>query len=139
MYRGICAYRAGATRLGFGMHTVTCRARDKSGNEATCTFQVNVTLGLHAFIRADSNSDSLVDLADPIWTLNHLFLGGFPPKCMDAADANDDAVIDIADIVSSLNYLFFAGPRPPAPFYPLCGLELTPNDGVGCDRYPPCE
>jgi hypothetical protein len=77
-------------------------------------------LGLRAraFIRADANSDSLIDIGDPIWTVNHLFLGGFPPKCMDAADSNDDSDLNISDVVYTLNYLFLAGPRPPAAVLP---------------------
>jgi hypothetical protein len=129
------------TRLGFGLHTITCRARDRAGNELVCTFEVNVVLGLgaRAFIRADANSDSLIDIGDPIWTVNHLFLGGFPPKCMDAADSNDDSDLNITDVVYTLNYLFMSGPRPPSPWYPLCGLDPTDGDGVDCNRYPPCE
>jgi hypothetical protein len=129
------------TRLGFGSHVITCEARDAAGNVATCTFEVSIVLGLsaRAFIRADSNSDANVDIGDPIWTLNYLFLGGFAPKCMDAADANDDSDLNLGDPVYSLNYLFMAGPRPPAPWYPLCGLDPTDDDEVDCERYPPCE
>ena len=126
------------TRLGFGTHTITCKARDRAGNESTCTFEVTVRLGRHAFIRSDANADGTLDIGDPIWTLNHLFFGAPPPKCAKAADANDDGRMDIGDALFTLNYTFMGGPRPPEPFPPLCGLDPTP-DSLSCLRFPPCE
>lgn len=126
------------TRLELGTHVVTVRARDLAGNESTCTFQVTVIHGLHAFIRADTNLDARLDIADPIWTVNYLFSGGPKPLCFDAADANDDGTLNLSDAIYSLNYSFHGGPPPPEPFFPLCGLDPT-EDALTCERYYPCE
>jgi hypothetical protein len=126
------------TRLGLGRHTITCRARDAAGNEATCTFVVEVVLGENAFIRGDSNASGSIDIADGVWIVNDLFLGGPDPPCGDAADTNDDADYSLTDVVFILNYQFLGGRRPPEPFLPLCGLDPT-ADAIGCNRYRPCE
>ncbi len=126
------------SRLTLGEHTITCRARDAAGNESTCTFQVTIERGERAFVRGDANSDSLLDIADPIWTVLFLFVDGRPPKCMDAADANDDGEVDISDVMWTLGYSFMAGSAPPAPFYPFCGFDPT-ADELECEFFPPCE
>ncbi|TSC76111.1 MAG: hypothetical protein G01um101431_973 [Parcubacteria group bacterium Gr01-1014_31] len=88
------------------------------------------------FLRADSNVDGEVDLSDAVNTLTHLFLGGAPLACPDAADANDSGELDISDAIYTLGYLFLgSSPDPPEP-YPLYGGDPT-NDTLGCDRYPP--
>ncbi|MBN1417676.1 MAG: hypothetical protein JXP34_02810 [Planctomycetes bacterium] len=87
--------------------------------------------------RGDAGADGAIDLADPIFTLEHLFASGSAPPCPKAADANDDGAIDIADPIHILNYIFVFGPPPPSP-YPDCGADPTP-DGLRCDVYPPCE
>lgn len=66
------------------------------------------------FRRADANRDGGVDIADSIFTLTHLFLGGRKPSCMDSADANDDGRIDISDAIFTLGFLF-GGSQSPAP------------------------
>jgi hypothetical protein len=127
------------SRFELGEHTVTCKARDQAGNEATCELKVKVILGPErAFIRGDANSDSLIDIGDPVWIINFLFVGSLPPKCMDAADANDDERVDISDSMFTLQYNFMGGPHPPPPAPPLCGLDPAGNQ-IGCARYPPCE
>jgi hypothetical protein len=126
------------TRLGFGRHPVTCKARDLAGNETTCTFEVNVVLGARAFIRGDTNQDSKTDIADAIWSVNHLFLSGPRPRCLDTADANDDGRYDITDVVYELAYIFQGGPGMPGPIG-LCGLDATETDPLGCERFLPCE
>lgn len=84
-----------------------------------------------AFIRGNANGDSTVDLADPVFILNHLFLGGADPRpCLDAADANDDGGVDVTDAIFVLNFLFLGGDRPQAPF-PFPGADPT-ADGNDC-------
>jgi hypothetical protein len=133
----VCTPPSGS-RLALGTHTITCRAIDLAGNEATCTFEVEIVLGATAFIRGDANVDSSVDIADPISLVNHLFLGGPTPKCLDSADVNDDGSINLTDIIYELNYIFQGMARPPDPFKPFCGLEAE-TDALDCDRYLPCE
>jgi hypothetical protein len=126
------------TRLGLGMHVVTCRARDAAGNETTCTFTVDVILGENAFIRGDGNADGSIDIGDGVFILNALFLNATPPPCRKAADSNDSGSVGLEDAVYLFNYQFMGGRRPPDPFLPLCGLDPTP-DTLSCDRYRPCE
>ena len=84
------------------------------------------------FIRGDDNASGAVDLADPIYGLNYLFLQG-PQICLDAMDANDDGVVDTADPTYNLTYLFSSGPPMPAPF-PDCGPDPTEEPmELGCD------
>lgn len=84
------------------------------------------------FIRGDSNRDGVIDIADPILTLSHLF-GGVGPllTCEDAADGNDDGALDVADPVYILGFLFASGPVPSAPF-PDPGTDPT-TDPLTCD------
>jgi hypothetical protein len=127
------------TKLPMGTHVVTCRARDAAGNESTCTFTVRVVLGLRAFVRGDSNADSLCDIADAVWTVSYLFLGAPPPTCDDAADSNDDGRYNLADAVYVLDFNFRGSAPPPEPFLPLCGLDPTTEDPFDCLRFRPCE
>lgn len=77
------------------------------------------------FIRADSNGDGSVNVADAVRTLSYLFQGA-SVSCLVALDTNDDSGIDIADAVRTLAYLFSAGAPPPAPF-PTPGTDPTPD------------
>jgi hypothetical protein len=82
------------------------------------------------FIRADSNCDGIVDISDPINTLNVLFLGSGSICCPEASNANGDATTDLSDAVYSLSFSFQGGPPPPGP-YPDCG-------GTGCPAHDEC-
>ena len=135
--QAMCTPSSGS-RLPLGTHTITCRAVDLEANEAACSFEVEVVLGAVAFIRGDVNVDASIDIADPIALVNHLFLGGPVPKCMDSADVTDDGAINLTDVIYELNYIFMGMAPPPAPFLPLCGLE-SETDALACDRYLPCE
>lgn len=94
---------------------------------------------LHAtFIRSDTNSDTTVDISDPILTLLYLFSGGVA-GCLDAADSNDDGTVDISDAILTLAFLFSGSAAPPVPF-PACGEDPT-ADALGCASPPvggPC-
>ncbi len=89
------------------------------------------------FARGDTNSDSRLDLSDPIASLNYLFLGGAEPLCLAAADANADATLDLSDPVYFLTASFLGGPAIPQPS-PGCG-SLPTSDGLPCGSFPPCE
>ncbi|MFQ5655233.1 MAG: IPT/TIG domain-containing protein, partial [Planctomycetota bacterium] len=83
------------------------------------------------FVRGDVNRDGILNLSDPLGTLNYLFIGGTPPPpCLDALDIDDDDRINIADAVALLTYLFVGG-APPAPPFPDPGFDPTPL-GPGC-------
>ena len=90
------------------------------------------------FRRGDANSDGGVDLADGVFTLNHLFAGGVEPACADAADADDSGGLELTDAVYTFQWLFVGGAEPPAPGAFACGFDRT-VDALGCDSSPPCD
>jgi hypothetical protein len=111
------------------------------GNSApVCNFnaaRVDVVFrssGPPEFRRGDANADGRVDIADPIWILGELFLGGSTTECPDAADANDDGAENASDAIFLFDYLFLDGLRtPPAPGPRVCGPDPT-EDGLDCPR-----
>ncbi|MGE4619070.1 MAG: dockerin type I domain-containing protein, partial [Planctomycetota bacterium] len=87
------------------------------------------------YIRGDANSDERVNIADGIWIIAELFLGGEASTCPIARDSNNDGQVDAADAVYIFQYRFLDGPQPEAPF-PSCGQTdgQTPEDcsSSGC-------
>ncbi len=76
------------------------------------------------FIRGDCNGDGSIDIADPVYNLQFLFVAG-PQDCEVSQDTNDDGGVDIADPVYNLAALFTGGPAVPAPN--VCGVDPTPD------------
>ncbi len=89
------------------------------------------------FRRGDSNSDTVINIADAVFVLGYLFARGTAPTCLDSADTNDDGGIDISDAVRILTHLFAHSGPLPDPFA-QCGPDPT-RDQVGCERFAPCE
>jgi hypothetical protein len=88
------------------------------------------------FIRGNANGDGRVDIADSIWMLNDLFLGGPPTPCRDASDANGDGELGISDPIFLLNSQFLGTRVPPAPF-PDCATDPSGGPGpLGCAASP---
>jgi hypothetical protein len=79
------------------------------------------------FVRGDANGEGSIDIADPIFILTYLFVGGRAPDCLDAADVNDDGTADISDPVRLLGCLFLGAEEPPPPFG-ACGGDPTADD-----------
>ncbi len=79
------------------------------------------------FIRGDVDRNRVINIVDPVTTLNYLFRRGTELDCLDAADSNDDGRVNINDVVYTLNYLFRRGPRPPEPFLNE-SYDLTRDD-----------
>jgi hypothetical protein len=82
------------------------------------------------FIRGDVNASGGVEIADPVFLLNHLFRGGPGVPCPDAADADDDGRLTITDAIRILGHLFL-GRLPPAPPFPERGEDPT-GDRLVC-------
>ena len=82
------------------------------------------------FIRGDANFDGAVDIADAIFALTYLFLGGASPRCEDSVDADDNGEFEITDAVRILNFLFLGTDTLPTP-YPNAGQDVT-VDGLEC-------
>jgi hypothetical protein len=81
---------------------------DTSGNIASFlekSFKLEYLVG-------DANGDGQINLADAVYLVNYLFIGGPPPDPLEAGDANCDGEADLADAVYIINYLFIGGPPP---------------------------
>jgi len=102
------------------------------GNKRHAAILVTPPVSWNPFLRGDSNADGAVDVSDPLFTLNFLFIGGSDLRCEDSADGNDDGAVDLSDAISTLKSLFLGGPSLPAP-YPQTGLDPTP-DQLGCEQ-----
>lgn len=89
-----------------------------------------------AFRRGDVNADSRRDIADVVWILAELFLGGAPSPCPDASDTDDDGEVTLGDALLILRFRFLGGPAPALPTA-TCGGDPTP-DALGCDAHPSC-
>lgn len=72
----------------------------------------NVRLEGPNYVCGDMNGDELIDLMDPVYLINTIFMDGQLPYTMEAADTNGDGKVNIADVVYLLNYLFEEGPSP---------------------------
>jgi hypothetical protein len=95
------------------------------------------------FHRGDPDGSGLVDLGDPVFLLDYLFLGGAEPSCLESADVNNDGELGITDAVHLLGFLFGGWEPPPDPGPPgkPCGREPDFWDsqfGLGCKGYPRC-
>ena len=86
------------------------------------------------FLRGDANSDTNCDIADGIWVLNWLFIGGQEPTCYDSADFDDNGLVTIGDAMLMIFYYLHAEgmpSMPPANNYPEPGLDPT-DDTLDC-------
>ena len=77
-----------------------------------------------------------MNLADPVFLLQHLFASGERPAVMKAADTNDDGGIDLSDGIFLLSSLFAGGGALPAPGG-ACGADPTPDE-LSCESAPFC-
>jgi len=68
-----------------------------------------------SFSRGDANGDGEIDLADVVFLVNYLFVGGPAPSPLEVGDANCSGEVDLADAIFLVNYLFIGGPVPGCP------------------------
>jgi hypothetical protein len=85
-------------------------SRDNHGETTTGPIWYFTTAS--EYIRGDANGSGSVDLADAVFIVNWLFIGGPPPDPMEAGDANCSGGVDLADAVYIVNWLFIGGPPP---------------------------
>jgi hypothetical protein len=83
-------------------------------------------------LRADCNSDRRVNIADAVFALNYLFLGGRKSSCHAACDIDADGAVLITDAIYLLNFLFLGGRAIPQPF-PVCN-QLPALEPLGCEE-----
>lgn len=60
----------------------------------------------------DVNGDGLVDLADLVYLVEYLYIGGTAPDPVEIGDATCDGVINLGDVIYLVNYLYRGGPAP---------------------------
>jgi hypothetical protein len=124
---------------GLGAPNVTNVMVVGGGSIAAETQDATITLvaaSVTAYLRSDANADGRIDVADAIWMLSDLFLGGVHLDCEAASDSNADGAYDVADPTFVIQFQFLEGSAPPAP-YPDCGT--TPSqEAADCFDYPIC-
>jgi hypothetical protein len=104
---------------------------DADTGEVLATTEAGIPFEQRTFVRGDSNQDGAIDISDPVFVLNALFVAGSGVgSCADASDANDDGTVDISDAIYALRFLFLGGEQPPRP-YPDPGADSTP-DSLAC-------
>ncbi len=69
-------------------------------------------LAPHLFAPGDANGDGQIDVADVMYLINYLFIGGTSPDPVAAGDINCDDAVDVADVMYLINYLFIGGSPP---------------------------
>jgi hypothetical protein len=62
----------------------------------------------------DVNGDGEINIADVVFLVNYLFVGGPAPSPLEVGDVNCNGEIDFSDAVFLVNYLFIGGPIPPS-------------------------
>jgi hypothetical protein len=67
---------------------------------------------LQPYGRGDVNKDGIIDVADVMYLINYLFIGGSAPDPMWLGDATCDDAVDVADVMYLINYLFIGGSAP---------------------------
>jgi hypothetical protein len=67
---------------------------------------------LQPYTRGDVNKDGIIDVADVMYLINYLFIGGSAPDPMWLGDVTCDDVVDVADVMYLINYLFIGGSPP---------------------------
>lgn len=60
----------------------------------------------------DVTGEGTIDVADVIFLINYLYIGGPVPVPLMTGDVNCDGVVNSADVVYLINYLYIGGPSP---------------------------
>ncbi len=91
------------------------------------------------YLAGDANHDGAIDVADVVYLVNYLFLGGSQPDPLESGNANGLGQVDIGDVIYLMNYLFLGGPPPHHPVGFLVGYEGCKEfqKGAGLGSTPP--
>lgn len=60
----------------------------------------------------DANHDGIPSVADVVFLINYIFMGGPPPPCPYEADVTGDCKVNIADAVALIRPIFTFAPWP---------------------------
>ncbi len=69
---------------------------------------------LFVIIPGDADRSGAVDVADAIYLINYMFIGGPAPTPLNVGDINGDCRLNIADVVYLISYIFRSGAPPVA-------------------------
>ncbi len=69
---------------------------------------------LFVVIPGDADRSGQVDVADAIYLINYIFIGGPTPNPLNVGDTNGDCRLNIADVVYLVSYIFRSGASPVA-------------------------
>ena len=75
----------------------------------------SISILANPFLIGDANGDGVTDVADVMYLVNYLFIGGAPPDPLEEGDANCNGEVDVADVMNVINYLFIGGSPPGCP------------------------
>tara|TARA_B100001013_G_scaffold226829_2_gene138995 strand:+ start:806 stop:1861 length:1056 start_codon:yes stop_codon:yes gene_type:complete len=75
-------------------------------------FLVGTPGGSQASILGDSNGDNRLNIADPVYLLNHLYREGSPSPADSRPDANCDGAVSLSDAIILIEYFFLDGEAP---------------------------
>jgi immune inhibitor A len=75
----------------------------------TVTFNLGATGGT---VDGDLDGDGSVTIADVVFLINYIFMGGPAPQPLSLGDVDCSGSINIADVVYLINYVFSHGPAP---------------------------
>jgi len=84
---------------------------DKYGSDANHPIHITV----YQTTCGDANADGVVDIDDPVFLVNFIFLSGPAPNPLLKADCDcsrGDVPVDIDDVVHLMNYILRDGPAP---------------------------
>ena len=70
---------------------------------------------LSYYLCGDCDGNGEIDIADVVYLINYLFIGGPAPDPLWVADCDCDGEINTADVVYLIKYLFLGGPPPCKP------------------------
>ncbi|MEM7261532.1 MAG: dockerin type I repeat-containing protein, partial [Planctomycetota bacterium] len=113
-----------------GLHTYELRGRIAASKSVRVALECEVAPPPPpgpAFTRGDANGDMQINIADAVYSLEYLFIGGPVFPCFAAADTNFDGQVNVADVVYLLAYSFQGGSPPPVPF-PDCAPSDEESD-----------
>jgi len=89
---------------------------------------------VNPYVAGDCNGDSVVNIADIIWSIAELYSGGPSSNCDIACDANGDGAHDAGDPVYTVSYIFLSGTPPVGP----SGCESSPGQQLEECQSPNC-
>jgi hypothetical protein len=63
----------------------------------------------------DADGNSIINISDAVFLINHIFGGGAAPNPLCHGDADGSSIVNISDAVFLMNYIFGGGQAPHCP------------------------